>query len=118
MSARQGWNRGMPWIYGAMAIGGVVAIVAAIILVGLVFRPGWFMGFQVHPWFPFFWFFPLIGFFAIFFLVKRYVWGWWYTSGYLGRYGDAMAIARERYAKGEISKAQYSQLISDLEGEH
>ncbi|MBO0888583.1 SHOCT domain-containing protein [Candidatus Bathyarchaeota archaeon] len=58
--------------------------------------------------------------FAIFF-VLRWVffprrWGYWrpYWGGW--SYGDrAYYILRERYARGEISKDQYDQMMHDLE---
>jgi len=63
------------------------------------------------------------GFFLIFIVVWIALWivriGMWSTRprGYGrggGRYG-AFAIARERYARGEITREQYDQIMQDLQ---
>lgn len=67
------------------------------------------------------WFFPFGSiFFIIFvFFVFRFVfWGWggWgWRRGYGYSYGDAREILRQRYAKGEITKDQFDQMMRDLE---
>lgn len=34
--------------------------------------------------------------------------------GHMGHYHDPLQIAKERYAKGEISQAEYKKLVNDL----
>jgi putative membrane protein len=73
-----------------------------------------------------FWpFFPLgiVGFFIFLFLifgVLRWVfwgWGWrrWGYGGYGGYYADPKQILKRRYARGEITKDQFEQMMRDLE---
>lgn len=117
--------------FAGLVLGGlVILLLAAFLLVPL------FFGFPARPYsyypFPFF-FFPfgfLIFFFVIFFVVRvlfwglgrgsGWGWGWgWrggYSRGYWGGYGyeDATEILRQRYAKGEISKDQFDQMMRDL----
>ena len=69
------------------------------------------------------WFFFPFGFFSIFFilfLVSRLVFwpwgrGWGLRHGYGYHYGDANEILRQRYARGEITKEQFDQMMRDLE---
>ncbi|HZY91412.1 MAG TPA: hypothetical protein VFG07_01355 [Thermoplasmata archaeon] len=60
---------------------------------------------------------------VIFWIVRAVVWG--VTGGYHGRsyyrhypwwgYDSGMAVARERYARGEINREQFEQIATDLE---
>jgi len=71
-----------------------------------------------HPFFGFF--FPF-GFFIFIFILffafrwlffpwrGRYYGRWWYHQG------EAEEILRQRYAKGEITKDQFDQMMRDLE---
>jgi putative membrane protein len=71
-------------------------------------------------WFPFGWFLFIPAFFLIFFSLRWFFWGgwgwgWrggWYGGGY---YDPALQMLRERFAKGEITKEQYDQMLRDLE---
>lgn len=79
-------------------------------------------GYYPRPYF----FFPfgfIIFFFVILFIVRSLVWGWglpggsprgyyWRHGGYY--HGDAEEILRQRYAKGEINKEQFDQMMRDL----
>ncbi|MDG6970440.1 MAG: SHOCT domain-containing protein [Nitrososphaerota archaeon] len=44
-------------------------------------------------------------------------WGWrrryWHSAPY--GYGDAQEILRQRYARGEITKDQFDQMMKDIE---
>jgi putative membrane protein len=75
------------------------------------------------------WWFPLggiwlfFGFFLFFGLLRRAFWGprWWggyhrgwYGYGWPGRENGAYHILRERYARGEITKDQYDEMMRDL----
>ncbi len=109
----------MGWIIGGLVI---------LLLLGLFLGPLLY-GFPARPYayypFPFF-FFPfgfLIFFFAVFFVVRGLFWGWgwgWrggYSRGYWHSqryYGDATEILRQRYARGEITKDQFDQMMKDL----
>src|SRR5579864_8099936 len=100
MSSQRGGDRGMAWIYRAIAIGGSVAVLAAIIVVASLLRPPWLSGDSFYQWFRFFWFFPFFGFLIIIFLVKWSLWGWGWGSNDWRCYGDAKRILEERYARG------------------
>ncbi len=68
-------------------------------------------------------FFPFGLFFGIFVLfiifgVFRWVfwpWGWGYRRRYWRYRDESYYILRERYAKGEITKEQYEQMMQDLQ---
>ena len=66
--------------------------------------------------FPFGWFGAIFLFFAFFWVLKWFFWPWrWHGRPYW-RYRDgAYYILRERYARGEISKEQYDQMMRDLQ---
>ncbi len=68
------------------------------------------------------WFFFPFGFFFIFFIIFAvsrlffWPWGWGWRRGYYwNHYGDAHEILRQRYARGEITKEQFDQMMRDLE---
>jgi putative membrane protein len=63
--------------------------------------------------FPFGFIFFLI---FIFFIFRVAFWGWGggWGRGYY-RYGDAREILRQRYARGEITKDQFDQMMRDLD---
>ena len=80
-----------------------------------------------YPFYPFFgfgWFFGLFFLFFLFWGFRWWMWGggwgrrWRYGYGPWGSwgYGDsAHTILRERYARGEITKDQFEQMMRDLE---
>ncbi|MBI3840946.1 MAG: SHOCT domain-containing protein [Thaumarchaeota archaeon] len=41
-------------------------------------------------------------------------WGWGYGRGYWHRHDEAEEILRQRFAKGEITKEQFDQMLKDL----
>jgi len=109
-------------------LGGLVAL----LLIGLFVVPFLFWGFgwgtTAVGYYPRFFFFPfgfLIFFFVIFLVAKGLFWGlgwgWGWRRGYYGGYwhrayyGDSTEILRQRYAKGEITKEQFDQMMRDLE---
>ena len=74
-----------------------------------------------YYWFPFgfIWvFFLFFLFFGVFrWLLFPWRWGGYYRGygyGHDGRQNEAYHILRERYARGEITKAQYDQMMRDL----
>jgi putative membrane protein len=108
------------WIVGAVVIA-VVAVVGVLLLlyVNGFFGPTPYGG---HPYFGFFGGFLLL--FIIvwlaFFLLRVSFWGA-RTQGRYGGYGGprrgpdpAVVIARQRYARGEITREQYDQIMTDL----
>ena len=65
-------------------------------------------------------FFPFGFFFLIFivFAVGRLLfwpWAWGWRRGYWYHRDEATEILRQRYAKGEITKEQFAQMMRDLE---
>lgn len=73
------------------------------------------------PYYGGWWFFFPFGFFFfifIIFLVGRLLfwpWAWGWRRGYWYHHDEAYYILRQRYAKGEITKEQYDQMMRDLE---
>lgn len=82
----------MPWIYGAVAIGGTVAALAAIVIIVSALRPAWLAGGLSYQWFPFFWFFPFVGFLVVVFLLKWCFWAWGSRSSCWRPYAGAERI--------------------------
>lgn len=118
-------SRSRRGIVGRM-IGALVIIALLAIFAGSFFFYGPMMGTYGYYGRPFF-FFPFgffIFFFLIFFVVRGLFWGWgwgWrggYSRGYWhnrGYYSDATEILKQRYAKGEITKEQFDQMMKDLQ---
>ncbi len=113
-----------------VVIGWVIGGLVILLLAGLLLSPFLYnFGSRPFGYYPFpFVFFPfgfLIFFFFIFFVIRGVFWGWgWGWRGGYGRgywrgqgynYGDATEILRQRYAKGEISKDQFDQMMRDLQ---
>ena len=98
-----------------MAIIGTVAAIGFVFFrPPVVFYPFAFGFFPFWPFFAFFWIF------AIFFVLRWvfFPWRWGYSRRYWGGwgYGDrAYYVLRERYARGEITKDQYEQMMRDLQ---
>ncbi len=75
--------------------------------------------------YPFFWgfgfFWPIFGLFFLFFVLRWMFWPWRpYRYGYYRRLGypgtdDAISILRARYARGELTKEQFDQMMRDLQ---
>jgi putative membrane protein len=104
----------------------VIVAVVAIALVAVVSLVFWWYAvssvpaggrpYALWPYFPFGLFFVL---FVAFFLVRIAIWtgyrGRRYGNGGRYRYGQrARAILAERYARGEITREQYHQMLQDL----
>jgi putative membrane protein len=118
-TSNYGWHPGRFLLWGFIAFLAVIGTIAA---VGFLLRPA------VGTYYPFGWGFFPFGFFfaffwimAIFWFVRFLFWPWrWgmgrrYWGGNWG-YGDrAYYILRERYARGEITKDQYDQMMRDLQ---
>ncbi len=118
------WSRPRHFFaWGIFALLAVVVISVAVSALLWATRPVPVTG----TFYPFFWFpFPLFlifGFF-LFFGVLRWIffpwrWGWGWGLGYGRRYwryqDQSYYILRERYAKGEITKEQFDQMMRDLQ---
>ncbi|MDG6955908.1 MAG: SHOCT domain-containing protein [Nitrososphaerota archaeon] len=101
-------------------------LIAVVAFFGTMFGSGYGMP-MTFPGYPFYgWYFFPFGFvfFVIFaVLIFRMVFwgfgggGWSRRHWYAGRYGygDAREILRQRYARGEIAKEQFDQMMKDLE---
>jgi putative membrane protein len=103
----------------------VVGLLALLVIGSLVF---WGVGLATHsfpgglyrPFFPFGFFFFPFGFFIfilfLFLIFRLIFWG----GGWGGRrryyyWSDAKEILRQRYARGEITKDQFDQMMRDLD---
>lgn len=107
-----------------LVLGGLVIL----LLAGFLIVP-LFYGFPArpYPYYPFFPFGFLFLLFAIFFVVRVLFWGlgwgWGWRGGYSRgywrghSYGSATEILRQRYAKGEIAKDQFDQMMRDLKAQ-
>jgi putative membrane protein len=80
-----------------------------------------YFGPTMMPYYNGWWyFFPFgfIFFFIIVFFVSRLLflpWGWGRRGGYWYGYGDPKDIIKRRYARGEITKDQFDQMMRDLD---
>jgi uncharacterized membrane protein len=112
--------------WGIVALVSIVAIFATIGILLSYYPPAAPAG-MVYPYYGFFGFRLLFGLFFIFalFWILRWAfwgWGWGHRRAYWGggygywRHRDtSYYIIRERYAKGEINKEQYDQMMRDLD---
>jgi putative membrane protein len=99
----------------------VLGIIAALILGSvLLFLIGFFFGFVPFLVFRPFVLFPLgfLIFILFLFVIVRFAfwgWGWRRWGGYRSSYWlDSKEILRQRYARGEISKEQFDQMMRDI----
>jgi putative membrane protein len=103
---------------------GIIGLIVAIgvsILLSLYFAPWRPGGFSSHFFFPFhFGWLGTIFLIFIVILIARWFFGPW-RGGRGGYYSypqeqtpDAVSIVKERYAKGEITKEQFDQIMGDL----
>ena len=121
----QEWKRVRGFI--AWGVFGLIILVAVSIIASLLFLGPRASG-TFYPFFPAFFFFPfhfgwLVGgifLILVFFLIARWVFLPWRngntSSSYRQPSGDNSArnVLKERYAKGEITKEQFEQMMLDL----
>ncbi len=96
---------------------GLFVLIGAAIVVSILFRafvaPG--------PYYPGFFFFPfgLLFLFLLFFgfrwFFRPWGWGWGYRPGYWGQGQDAVEILKQRYARGELTRDQFEQMMRDVQ---
>jgi len=111
--------------WGIVALVSVIAIFATIGLVLFYYPPAAPAG--VVYYYPF-WgarlFFGLFFVFALFWFLRWAFWGWGWRCrraywgggyGYWRHRDGSYYILRERYARGEITKEQYDQMMRDLD---
>lgn len=108
------------WVVFGLVLVAIIAFFGSMSAIGF-YPQGMLAGPPYYGWY----FFPFgLVFFVIFVvIIFRLVfwgfggWGWrrgyWYSSAY--RYGDPREVLRWRYAKGEITKEQFDQMMKDLE---
>jgi putative membrane protein len=106
---------------------GLIAVIGLLIALSLYFaplRPG---GFHYHFFFPFHfgWLGPIFLILIVFLIARWFFWPWRERGGEGASYylypkqqrPDAESIVKERYAKGEITKEQFEQMLRDLRQE-
>ena len=115
--AEQPWHSGwrFVWVVGAL-LALVVVMVAFAAYMGAYVGPGGMM-YTYHGWWFFFPFGIVLVFILIFALGRLLWWPWgWGTRRRYWHADDASEILRQRYARGEITKAQFDQMRKDLGG--
>jgi putative membrane protein len=117
--------------HGVRIFGWAIFALVALLVVGVFVAPFLYVYFGLvpasaamtyrMPFFGFGWFFWPIGFILFLFLIFGAVrllffpWGRGYYGGRWERYGSPEEILRRRYARGEITKDQFDQMMRDLQ---
>ncbi|TLZ63877.1 MAG: hypothetical protein E6K13_04020 [Methanobacteriota archaeon] len=108
-------GRSRAWIW--VPVGAILAVVGIALVAGLPYGPAG-LSRGTSSWFPFIGFWAFLWIFIVFGVLRWFLWpGWGYRRGYWRGYwrGDeAVDIARSRYARGEITKEQFEELIRGL----
>jgi putative membrane protein len=106
MSDRENIRRYIGW-----GVLGLIIVIGAATVASLAFRgPGGF------HFFPFWGIGGIFLVFAVFWVARWLFWpwrGWGYRTYYQG--DGAKNILQERYARGEITKEQFDQMMQDLQ---
>lgn len=103
---------------------GLIAVIGLSIALSLYlapWRPGEGFGYPFFFPFHFGWLGAVFLIFIVFLVARWFLWPWRGGGGRGGYYSypqqqrpDAASIVRERYAKGEITKEQFEQMLRDL----
>lgn len=109
----QEWNhisRIAKW--GLIGIIGLIGISIAVSIIFFSARPA--SNYYYPFFFPFhFWFGGIFLIFLVFFAARWLFWPW-RQNHYWHQDGNAVSILKERYAKGDITKEQFDQMMQDL----
>lgn len=84
-----------------------VSILAAF----LFFRPP---AAPYHPFFLFGWLGGIFVIFLVFWIARWFLWPWRRGGWYEYEHRSAESILKERYARGEITKGQFEEMMRDL----
>jgi putative membrane protein len=99
---------------------GLIVVIGLSIVLSFYFAPRP-PGASYYPFFPFHfgWLGGIFLIFIVFWVAKWLIWPW--RGGYYSyphhQRADAASIVKERYAKGEITKEQFEQMLRDLRQE-
>ena len=102
---------------------GLIAVIGVSIALSL-YLASWRTGGLSYSFFPFHfgWVGGIFLIFIVFWIARRFFWPW--RGGGGGYYShphqqrpDAISIVKERYAKGEITKEEFEQILRDLRQE-
>ena len=101
-----------------MLFGGLVLLALVAILLTMAFRPYYYP--TMMPYYGGWFFFPFgfVFFIFIVFALSRLLfwpWAWGWRRSYWHHGDEASEILRQRYAKGELTKEQFTQMMKDLE---
>jgi len=107
---------------GYFILFGLIAVVVVILAAFALFRyvgPMPMGGYYYNYWpiFPFGFIVFFVVLFLIFGVIRWAFWGWgWRRGGYYGGYyADPKQILKRRYARGEITKEQFDQMMRDID---
>lgn len=103
---------------------GLIAVVGISIALSFYFapwRPGGGFGYPFFFPFHFGWLGGILLIFIILFIARWFLWPWrrrggpgYHSDSSNQQRPDAVSIVKERYAKGEITKEQFEQMMRDL----
>ena len=116
-------SRPLRWVYGGISV--MLALIGVAVFLTILF-PAQFRhsGMGYFPGWPFGVFWGLLWLFVVLWLFSWvFRWSWWTLHGpsryrrYRGWYDQdsASVIARERYARGELTAEQFDKIMKDLD---
>ena len=90
---------------------GLIAVIGVSIALSVYFAPSGREGF--FP-FHFGWLGGIFAIFLVFWIARWFFWPWRWRGGYRYEHRSAESILKERYARGEITKGQFEEMMRDL----